>query len=658
MMMEEPRIGVYVCHCGVNIAGSVDVKAVKDYAAKLPNVVISKDDVHVCAEPGQRSIKEDVQRESLNRVVIAACSPRMHEPTFQRTLKEADLNPYLLEVANIREQCSWPHSREPEEATEKAKGLVRMAVARAANLQPLEEGSVKVERSAVVIGGGISGIQAALKLADAGFKVYLVEKEPSIGGHMAQLDKSFPTLDCAACILTPLMVSASHHPNINLLTHTEVTDVSGFVGDFKVKAVMRPRYINEAKCTGCGTCASKCPVRVPNEFEVGMGMRKAVFVPFAQSVPLIYTIDRDHCLFFQKGVCRICERFCPAGAVDYNQKPQELELSVGTIIVATGFDEYEASQMPELGFGRYKDVITGLQFERLSNAGGPTGGRILRPSDQKPPKSASIFLCVGSRSENENDNSYCSRYCCMAGLKHAYILKSLGMEVSILYMDLRAFGKGYEDFYRKVRDMGVNFIRGKPSDVRQLLDGSLSYVAYDTIANQMLKMRSDLIVLEAAMEPKRRASDLARILKIPVGSDGFFSEAHVKLRPAETVTEGIFIAGTCHGPKDIVDTTAYATGAGLAAASLMSKGTIEVPPIVVEVDELYCSGCRVCESLCEYGAIEVSPTENVAKVTPAKCKGCGVCTSACPSKAIKLNHFTDQQILAMVQTAYSPHREA
>jgi len=653
----KPRIGVYICHCGLNIAGSVDVKLVVEYASRLPNVVLAKDYTYVCSDPGQLMIQEDIKRENLNKVIVAACSPRMHEQTFQKTLSMAGLNPYLLEVANIREHCSWPHEKEPENATEKAKGLVRMAVARASLLEPLEPVVVPIEKAALVIGGGIAGITASLKLADSGFKVYLVERQPSIGGRMAQLDKTFPTLDCSACILTPLMVDVSRHPNIVLLTYSEVEEVSGYVGNFKVKIKGKPRYVDTEKCTGCGTCIQKCPVKVPNEFDVRLSERKAIYLPFPQAIPLKCTIDKEYCLYFQKGVCRLCEKFCEAKAVNFDQKPLEMEIEVGTIIVATGYDPFDASKVREYGYGQYRNVITGLEFERITNAAGPTGGKIIRSSDSNEPKKVAFILCVGSREEREGGLSYCCRIGCVAALKHAYILKSkFGDEVDVFicYTDLRTFGKGHEEFYRTVRDMGVKFIHGKPSEIHELPDKSLVFDVFDTTTNLMLRVTADIVVLINGIEPSYGSDDLARLLKIPKGPEGFLMELHPKLKPIETAMDGIFIAGVAQGPKDITDTVAQAGAAAAAAGALMARGQAETPPILAVVDETTCSGCGKCVSVCGYGAIRIVEKEErgrkrkVAEVVEALCKGCGACGAACLSGCITMRHFTDAQIIAMI----------
>lgn len=356
---EEPRIGVYVCHCGINIGGGVvDVPAVAEYAKTLPNVVIAKDYKYYCSDPGQQVIQNDIKEHNLNRIVVAACSPRLHEPTFRRCIREAGLNQFLFEFANLREHDSWVHMGEPEAATEKAKDLTRMAVAKARLLEPLEASVVSVDNKAMVIGGGVAGIQSALDLADMGFQTYMVEKQPTIGGRMGQLDKTFPTLDCSMCILAPKMVDVGKHENIELLTYSEVREVDGYIGNFKVKVERKPRYIDEELCVGCGSCVEVCPIEMPNYFDEGIGMTKAAFIPFPQAVPLCATIDKDYCI-----ECKLCDQICERGAVKHDQESEFIDLEVGTIIVATGYDPYDPTEKLEYGYGAHTNVITAMEIE-------------------------------------------------------------------------------------------------------------------------------------------------------------------------------------------------------------------------------------------------------------------------------------------------------
>ena len=651
-MSKEIRLGVYVCHCGVNIAGVVDVKKVAEYASKLKNVVISRDYKYMCSAPGQELIKKDIKEHKLNRIVVAACSPRLHEQTFRKALQEAGLNPFLVEMANIREHCSWVHMNDKEIATEKAKDLLRMAVAKARLLKPLNPIKVPVKNKALVIGGGVAGIEAALDLADMGYEVYLVEKSPSIGGHMAMLDKTFPTMDCSACILTPKMVDAARHPNIKLITYAEVKEIKGYVGNFKVKILKKPRYVLEDKCTGCGLCSEVCPIEVPNEFDQGLGVRKAIYVPFPQAVPLVYTIDKDYCIG-----CGNCKAVCGAKAIDFEQKPEEIELEVGTIIVATGYKTFDARKIEEYGYGRYQNVITALEFERLINASGPTAGKLIRPSDGKEPKRLAFILCVGSR--DERFNKYCSRVCCMYSIKNARLYKEKhpDADVYIFYMDIRASGKGYEEFYKKSQEeYGIKFVRGKPSEIKEdSKTKNLIVVVEDTLLGKKLEFEFDLVVLAVGLEPREDSKELARMLRISVGEDGFFLESHPKLKPVESVTDGIFLAGCCLGPKDIPESVAQASAAAAKAAALMSRKEIEVEPIIAKVNKEKCIGCRLCMQVCDFKAINI--VNRKAEVNPALCKGCGACSGACPTGAIQVNNFMDDQIFAMLDALFDEEKE-
>jgi len=644
--MEEPeeiRIGVFVCHCGLNIAGVVDVEEVTEYAKKLSGVVYAIHYRYMCADPGQKLIKDAIKEHKLNRVVVAACSPRLHEPTFRRCVAEAGLNPYLFEMANIREHCSWCHPHEPEKATEKAKDLVRMAVAKARHLEPLKTIKVPVTKRALVIGGGIAGINTALDLANLGFEVYLVEKEPSIGGHMAQLDKTFPTLDCAACILTPKMVDVARHPNIRLLTYSEVLGLEGYIGNYKVRILKKPRYVDESKCTGCGICAQYCPVEVPNEFDMGMTIRKAIYVPFPQAVPLKYTIDYDNCIR-----CELCVRVCQAGAIDFSQQPEEIELDVGIVAVATGFDIYLPTDMPELGYGKYPDVLVGLEFERLLNAAGPTGGHIARPSDGKEPKRIVFIQCVGSRGTGKF--IYCSGFCCMYSIKQAVLAKERipDVDVYVLYTDMRTNFKGYEEFFRRAKELGVKFIRVDLAGRRVEEDpetGELIVRAV-TEGGKPVKIRADMVVLASTAVPRPDAIELARKLNIPLGPNGFFMEAHPKLRPVDTAMDGIFLAGACQGLKDIPYSVSQGSAAAARAATILFKDEVESEAITAVVDPEKCIGCGLCAELCPYGAPVIEGRK--AKIVEVLCKGCGTCAASCPRGAITMRHFTDEQIMAQI----------
>ncbi len=649
---EELRIGVFVCHCGLNIAGVLDIKALVEYARTLPNVVYVKDNRYTCAEPGQEEIKKAAKELGLNRVVVAACSPRMHEFTFRRVVSDVGLNGFLFEMANIREFSSWCHSSTPEDATEKAKDLIKMAVAKVRLLRPLEKIEVPVTNKALVIGGGIAGINASLDLAEMGFKVYLLEKGESIGGHMAQLDKTFPTLDCSICIEGPKMVEVKRNPNIEIIDYADLVKVSGFVGNFRVSIRKNPRYVVTKNCTGCGECREACPIEYPNEWDLGLGVRKAISVPFDQAVPLVYTINKNYCI-----ECYKCVDACGARqAINFDQQPEEIELDVGAIIVATGYDVYLPYDNSLYGYGKYTNVLTSLEFERLILAAGPTGGKVVRASDGQKPHRVAFIQCVGSRDANKYP--YCSNFCCMYTLKHAVQLKEKykeNVEVYIFYMDMRSNFKGYEEFYNRARELGVNFIRGRPSRIEEIPETKNLIVHVEDIGlGEPLEVEAEMVVLASAAIPKKGTEEIAHILGIPQGADGFLMESHPKLKPMDTPTDGIFVAGACQGLKDIPGSVSQGSGAASRAATVLSKPTWKIEPIVSVVDPNNCRNvatkCGICAKECPYGAIKIEERQP-AQVITAMCHGCGTCAAECPADAITQMHFTDDQILAQIRAA-------
>ncbi len=656
------KIGVFVCWCGSNIAATVDVEAVSQALSKEPGVVFSTNYQYMCSQTGQDLIQEKVRELGLTGVVVCSCSPRMHENTFRKTCEKAGLNPYMVEIANIREQCSWIH-KDKAEATKKAIILGRAAIAKVMLNAPLQAGTSPVKKRALVIGGGIAGIQTALDIADAGFEVDIVEKKPTIGGKMTQIDKTFPTLDCAACILTPKMVDCAQNEKIHIYAYSEVAAVKGFVGNFKVTIRKKARFVDTTKCTGCGLCTEKCPQKkVPNEFNLGLDTHRAIYIPFAQAVPKVATIDPDYCNMLQKGKCGVCARVCSAGAIDYTQKDELIEEEYGAIVAATGFNPIDLSQFNEFAYAQSPDVVSSLEFERLMNAAGPTGGTLLRPSDGKHPHTIVFVQCVGSRCDGaQKGKPYCSKICCMYTAKHAMLCREKypDTEVYVFYIDVRTPGKNFDEFYRRaVEEYGVHYIKGMVGKVVPQ-NGVLKVQASDLLDNRQLHIDADMVVLAAAIEPDKSARSLATMLTASMDTNDFFTEAHPKLRPVESPTAGIFLSGTCQGPKDIPETVAQAGAAAAKVIGLLSKSQLLCNPCTAQPDELMCNGCSSCEKVCPYGAITYINKEfrgpnrttvlrRVAQVNPAVCQGCGACTVACMSGAIDLKGFSNRQIMAEV----------
>ncbi len=655
------RIGVFVCHCGSNIAATVDVNRVVEFALREPGVVHAAEYPYMCSEAGQQKVQAAIKEYGLTGIVVCSCSPRMHEATFRKCAERAGLNPYMVEIANIREHCSWIH-KDIEEATLKATILMRAAVAKVNLNTPLQAGESLVTKRALVIGGGIAGIQTALDIADAGYIVDIVEKTPSIGGRMSQLDKTFPTLDCSACILTPKMVEAAAHENINIYTYSEVEKVSGFVGDFNVDIRMKARSVDASKCTGCGLCQEKCPSKkTPSEFNRGLGTRSAIYTPFAQAIPNVPVIDRDACIKFKTGKCGLCETVCQAKAIDYNQKDTVFTEKYGAIVVATGFDTIKLDKYDEYAYNQSKDVITSLELERIMNAAGPTKGHLERLSDGKAPKEIVFVQCVGSRCADARGKSYCSKICCMYTAKHAMLIKDKypDTNVTVFYIDVRTPGKNFDEFYRRaVEDYGVHYIKGQVGKVSPQADGSLLVQASDLLDNRQIKMKADMVVLATAIEPNPDARKLATMLTASIDTNDFITEAHPKLRPVESPTAGIFLSGVAQGPKDIPETVAQAGAAAVKVIGLLAKDKLTTNPCTAKSDELLCNGCSVCQNVCPYGAISyesreindhgIRETRRIAVVNNALCQGCGACTVACPSGAMDLQGFSNLQIIAEV----------
>jgi len=656
------RIGVFVCWCGSNIALTVDVQAVAKAAEKFKDVVHSVDYKYMCSSPGQQMMIDAIKKYDLDGVVVASCSPRMHETTFRNAAKQIGFNPYLVEMANLREHCSWVHDNK-EESTKKAIELVRMMVAKVSRNVPLNKIKVPMTRRALVIGGGIAGIQAALDIADGGVEVVMVEKEPSIGGHMSQLDETFPTLDCSQCILTPRMVEVALHPKIKLHVYSELESLEGFVGNFVAKIRRKARYVDEEKCTGCGLCTQKCPAGkkgdIPNDFELGMASRPAIYSPFPQAVPNKPVIDREHCTYFKTGKCGVCAKVCAAKAINFEDEDKIVEEKVGVIIVATGYDLYPKDSYGEYGYGKFKDVINGLEFERMISASGPTGGKVLRPSNGESPKNVVFIKCVGSRDEKQGI-SYCSKICCMYTAKHAMLLhhKCHGAKAYVFYMDIRATGKGYEEFVKRaMEEDGAVYIRGRVSRIYKRKD-HLVVVGADTLTGKPVEVEADLVVLATAIVAREGADKLAQILGISYDGHNFYNEAHPKLRPVETNTAGIFLAGCAQAPKDIPDSVSQASAAASKALVMFSKNELERDPVVSRVNEDYCVGCLTCKPVCPYNAIEEKEIRDrmgnlikkVAHVNEGMCMGCGACAVTCRSGCIVLDGFTNNEIFEQIKT--------
>lgn len=647
------RIGVFVCHCGSNIASTVDVKKVADILKNEPGVVYSAEYQYMCSENGQKLIKNAIAEHSLTGIVVCSCSPRMHESTFRRTAQETGLNPYMVEIANIREQCSWIH-KDMLTATEKAVVLGKAAVAKVNLNYPLTAGESPVEKRALVIGGGIAGIQTALDIAEAGYKVDIVEKKPTIGGKMAQLDKTFPTLDCAACILTPKMVEAARHENINIYTYSEVDSVKGYVGNFDVTIRKKARFVNETLCSGCGECTIKCPSKKGrNEFNMGLDARGAIYIPFAQAIPNVPVIDTEQCIKFKTGKCGLCQMTCNAKAVDFSQKDEYISQKYGAIVAATGFNMIKPDKYGEFGYTMYPDVVTSLEYERIMNAAGPSKGHLVRPSDGKEPKTIVFVQCVGSRDTTSCGKEYCSKVCCMYTAKHAMLTREKypDTKVYVFYIDVRTPGKNFDEFYRKaVEQYDVQYIKGMVGKVYDDGEGHLMVRGSDLIANEQLTIKADMVVLAAATEPDESARNLGTMLTASMDTNDFFTEAHPKLRPVESPTAGVFLSGFCQGPKDIPETVAQASAAAVKVIGLLSKNKLTSNPCVAESNVSLCSGCSNCEKVCPFGAIayENGADGRYAVVNSAVCQGCGACTVACPSGAMDLKGFTNNQILAEV----------
>ena len=652
-MSQKPLIGVFICHCGGNISDTVDVMRVKDTIGALDQVTVSETSEYLCSNPGQEMIKKAVKEKALERVVVVSCSPRMHKNIFRQIMKRVGLNPYLLEMVNIREQCSWVHD-DKEKATNKAIALVRAAVQRARYLEPLTPKKMKVTERVLVIGGGIAGISSALELADTGYQVYLVERNPSIGGHMAQLSKTFPTFDCSACILTPKMVSVLYHPNITIFTNAEPILVKGSSGRFEVTIKVKPRYVDLARCKACEDCAEICPVEdKPSSYEENLVQEKAIYIPFKQAIPNASVIDKDYCLYLtdhlailgppgSRGVCGECQKNCKSDAIYFEQKDKLIDLKVGAIIVSTGFSLMDPVLVGQYSFGFHPDIVTNLQFERLMLQG------LRKPSTGEVPKKVAFILCVGSRSETTGGCSYCCKIGCMTAIKQALLLEKAVPEAEpwIFYTDVRAFGKGYEEFYAKAREHLITFVRGRPAEV--IPNGnSLIVKAMDTLLGKQIEEQFDLVVLSPALVPNKGTKELADMLDINLGPDGFFLEAHHKLKGVETKRKGIFLAGAALGPKDIHEATIEALATASKVETFLGWGEKLVSPEVVYLISGRCDLCGICVDQCPAKAL--SKGKNEVIINSISCNGCGICVPICPKEALDLKNTTEEQMAAQIK---------
>jgi len=638
--MSDEKIGVWVCECGGNIGDVVETQdiadALKDEAAYV------KVERYLCSKPSVDAIKEAVEEQGLDRVVLACCTPKMHRTTFLSNLEEKGVNSAFLEIVNIREQCSWVHKDDHEGATKKALDLIRGAVTRAKESVPLESKTMEVVPKALVIGGGVTGITTSLRLSENGMKVHLVEKRPSIGGHMIQFPKVFPTLDCSQCILTPKMAEVSQSRNIDLYTYSEVKEINGVPGDFKVKVWVKPRGVDPEKCIGCGACNTVCPGKAEDEYNEGLSERKAIYRPFPQAVPSIYTIDYDACLR-----CGACERACPAGAIDIDDPGKMIDLNVGAIVLATGYELYDLSGLPQYGYGVYPNVVTSLEMERILDVNGPTGSQLIVPETGREVKSVAYVLCAGSR-DTEVGRPYCSRVCCLYSLKQAQLLRDRGVEVWIHYIDIRAPGRRYEEFYMATQEKGAMFVKGKVTEI--VPEGNQVLVrSEDMMLNRMVENPVDLVVLAPPIVTTEDTLKLAESLRVPVDEDQFVLERHPKLDPMSTKRDGIYAAGVIIGPKDIQSSTAEAEGAAMKVVNFLSGDRVIEPNKAYLSDPEACSGCEECVEVCPENAITMDDGKPI--INDIMCSGCGACIPACTENALDQQGLSDAQVKANIRGA-------
>jgi heterodisulfide reductase subunit A len=668
--MEEIKVGVFLSDCGGQISRILDFNTLTDYAKKVSNVVLAERASEFWRGHGLKTITEAVRTGTINRVVVAESLPKLSEVNIVQAVEEAGLNPYLVEVIDLKDHCAWPHRETPAEATEKAKAMLLSAIERAKLLEPIEKLEFPALKSVLVIGGGIAGMQAAVDLADLGFEVHLVERTPFLGGLAARAGRFFPTDDCAICIQSPVsdVKTVTHTsrkcvyrsgfseiPNLNILTNSRVVKVeNGGPGNYKVTIEKKPRYVNEQKCVACDLCTAVCPVEVPDEYNAELKARKAIYMNVPNVHPPVHVIDESVCKFHE---CAKCVEVCPTNAIELDQKTERVTLNVGSVIVATGFQEFDSSVIKEYHYGDYPDVITNLELARMIDGFGPTGGVIIKPSDRKPAKKIVMIQCVGSR--DSRYKAYCSSICCMVSLKHASLIKSANRDtdITICYIDMRTTGRKHEDYYERAREMGIKFVKGRPTEVSWDPETNRLIVdVEDALLKRFLELEADLVVLAPAMIPAEGAKELAETLGLETDEDGFFREYNAKLRPTETKLRGIYLCGGATFPKDAPTTSLHAHSAAMKAAKFLTSGKIVKDQRTAVVNEEYCGDCEFCPVTCPYGAISLVPTSEehfVAQVSDLMCEGCGICVGTCPLNAIELRHSRPNQMLAQMKALMS-----
>ncbi len=649
------KLGVFVCWCGSNIASSVDVDQTVAGALKLDGVVHAENYMYMCSDPGQQKVKDAIQEKNLDGVVVACCSPSMHENTFRKAAGSVGLNPYLLEIANIREHCSWVHANNKPVATAKAISIIEGALDKVKQNLPLETITLDLTKRVCVVGGGIAGIMSALDLADAGYDVAIIEKEPAIGGHVSQISTTFPYFQNVPELLQKKIAEVEAHPRINLYLNAEVDELEGYVGNFKVTIQTKPAFVDTATCTNCGKCLDVCPVLVPDEFNRGLTKRGAIFRYNQSNESQLPVIMQGDCLHFseeESGTgekCSLCVDACTENAIDLSVIRFLQEELVGAIVMATGYDLYSPTNLPEYGGGQIPDVIDGLAFERLLDPKGPTAGKIFRPSDGQVPKIIVFIQCAGSR-DPERHKAYCSRACCMYTAKQARLYKQqVGDGTAyISYIDIRSDSRDFEEFVQQgMEEENLVYVRGRVAKV--FAEGSvLKVYTADTLSGRQLEIEADLVVLAMAMEPKNGVHELAKKMNVTIDGDGFFSEAHIKLYPVESTTKGVYLAGCGQSPKDITDTVSQALATAGKIQTMFSNDTLLADPLVAEVKEDVCSGCGICVDICPYGARVMDDFKRISAVNQAVCQGCGACIAACPNKACELINSTSRQFIRVI----------